>query len=103
MIWAASYGYRYNDPLGTFYAADEHRVTLEVEAAIDHELAERPGYCEQEHSNDNPIEHCSLCNPDIVEYGAFQVLSVDELGGFTKALEIAREIRKTGSAVADPV
>jgi len=87
--YAASYGPRYGDPVATIVALEplhelrpsliQDKVNEANERSAQFEMAEYPGYCDTDHSEDGSpsIDDCSLCTPDISIVDAYSYRGCD--------------------------
>lgn len=96
-IYIGSYGPRYSDPIGTYAGLTRESVEDAIDRAIAYEREELPGYCDLEHPADGEEADCSLCNPDIVSFGAWPVRSGRMT--FRELLATMRELRADPSRV----
>lgn len=96
MIYYASYGHRYNDPMGMVVGREYSEVEEALKLYIDEEINTLKDHCDIIHNEEEPEEECSFCSPDIVTYGIWPMLSSDINDiGRQRILDGFREIRGT--------
>ena len=95
-FYVGSFGPQYGDPIATLTAFD--RLSLEelLDRAVEDEIALCASLCNIEHNAESPTEDCSLCNADVVSYGAWYTPSPVRsgiVGSFGELLRLVRQMR----------
>jgi hypothetical protein len=101
-LYVASFGHRYSDPCTTFVGLTAEAVGDAVEEAMEYERGDLAGYCDIEHDDDQLVADCSLCTPDLVTFGVWQVYRTEELGGLRNTIGIIRDCRESKTGVTIP-
>mgnify|MGYP001582758567 CR=1 FL=1 len=96
-IFIGSYGYRWNDAMGTAIGLTRSAVEEAIDKSCEWEKTEMPGYCEREH-DDDPEEDCVFCNPDLVTYGVRPLYHCSELGGLRNTINYVKNAKENGVA-----
>jgi len=70
-FYAGSWHHRYSEPSEVYVGLDKSAVQEVVERAAEYWRNEIPNYCDVPHSENDPEEDCTFCNPDIVTGGVY--------------------------------